>query len=146
MPHLTFSIKGIEYTLDVLIGVDGKTMAGLQAAGQPIPAPVRARGQIDTGTDVTAVAPQVLQQLGLVPVGSASTQTAGGPVSVNVFEVSLTVSGPGGAAGPMLVRPNLLVTELATPLPNIDVLIGLDILSECLVVLDGPGRQFTLAF
>jgi hypothetical protein len=31
-------------------------------------------------------------------------------------------------------------------LPNVDVLIGMDVLADCLLVLDGPGKQFILAF
>ena len=46
----------------------------------------------------------------------------------------------------MFVRPTLLVSELANPLPNVDVLIGMDILSECVTLIDGPARQFTLSF
>ncbi len=46
----------------------------------------------------------------------------------------------------MLVRPTLVVTELATPLPMIDALIGRDVLAECLFLLDGPRNDFLLAF
>jgi hypothetical protein len=67
-------------------------------------------------------------------------------VKVNLFEVGLTISGQAGKAGPMLVRDQLIVMELTQALPNIDVLIGRDILNDCLFILDGPGRQFTLAF
>jgi hypothetical protein len=40
----------------------------------------------------------------------------------------------------------LIVAELTQALPNIDALIGRDILNDCLFILDGPGQQFTLAF
>jgi hypothetical protein len=46
----------------------------------------------------------------------------------------------------MFVRPTLLVTELATALPDLDVLVGMDIMSTCVVLIDGPARQFTLSF
>src|SRR5438093_852397 len=72
--------------------------------------------------------------------------TASGSVNVRLFEVSLTISGPKGAAGPMFVRPTLVVTELAVLLANLDGLIGRDILAECLFLLDGPGAQFLLGF
>ncbi len=36
--------------------------------------------------------------------------------------------------------------ELTTPLPVVEVLIGLDILLGCKFLLDGPARQFSLEF
>jgi hypothetical protein len=146
MPHLTFSTSPDGPALPVRIGVDGKNMADLHATGQTIPPPLALRGLIDSGTDITCVAPWVLRQLGLVSAGSSSTQTAGGSVKVNLFDVSVTISGPAGKAGPMLVRDQLIVMELTQALPNIDALIGRDILNDCLFILDGPGKQFTLAF
>jgi hypothetical protein len=35
---------------------------------------------------------------------------------------------------------------LPTLLPDIELLIGRDVLSECLFQLDGPGSQFLLAW
>jgi hypothetical protein len=45
-----------------------------------------------------------------------------------------------------LTFTDLLVTELAAQLPDADVLIGLDVLLTCKLILDGPGRTFTLDF
>ena len=36
--------------------------------------------------------------------------------------------------------------ELIDPPPDVEVFIGLDILLDCRLLLDGPGRQFTLDF
>src|SRR5262249_17539676 len=101
---------------------------------------------VDTGCNVTAVAPSILRQLGISIVLPAVTQTAGGAMSVNLFEISLTMSGTTGAAGPMFVRPTLLVMELMNPLPDVEVLVGMDVLAECITLIDGPARQFTLSF
>lgn len=49
-------------------------------------------------------------------------------------------------AGLLVVHNQLIVTELAVALGNIDMLIGLDVLQDGLLVYDGPGKQFTLAF
>jgi hypothetical protein len=46
----------------------------------------------------------------------------------------------------MLTRDNLLVMEMPSPIPGVEVLIGLDILLDCKLLLDGPARQFTLEF
>ncbi len=132
--------------LGVMIGAEGAQIAALQRAHAPIPRPLQVRGLIDSAADLTAVAPRVLHQLGVIPAARVSTLTAAGSIHVNLFKVSLTISGPKGAAGPMLVRSTLLVSELATALPSIEALIGLDILTECLFGIDGPGEHFLLGF
>ena len=132
--------------LEVVIGPEGAQIAALQQAGTPIPKPLQVRGLIDSAADMTAVAPRVLHHLGVIPTARVSTLTAAGSIHVNLFKVSLTISGPKGGAGPMFVKSTLLVTELATALPNIEALIGLDVLAECLFLLDGPGQQFLLGF
>ncbi|HYT91618.1 MAG TPA: aspartyl protease family protein [Gemmataceae bacterium] len=146
MPHLTFPTTADGPTLEVVVSLAGHQLAALQQAGAPFPRALPLRGLIDTGTDVTAIAPRVVQQLGLISRLRASTQTAAGQVKVNLYEVSLTIAGPKVAAGPILVRPTLLVTELAVPLSNLEILVGRDVLDECLFGLDGPGGSFLLGF
>ncbi len=46
----------------------------------------------------------------------------------------------------MLTRDDLLVMELIDPPPDVEVFIGLDILLDCRLLLDGPGGYFTLDF
>jgi hypothetical protein len=60
--------------------------------------------------------------------------------------VSLSIPPPGGAGGPMLTRRDLTVMEMPGPIPGVEVLIGLDILLDCKMLLDGPARQFMLEF
>jgi hypothetical protein len=50
------------------------------------------------------------------------------------------------AGSPWLTCSDMLVTELATLLPDTDILIGLDVVLTCKLVVDGPGRSFTLEF
>ncbi len=146
MAQLVFPLSPDGPTLEVVIGLPGASLAALQSSGQAMPLPVRARALLDTGCDVTAVAPWVHLQQNLPLYGRAGTQTAGGSVKVNVYQVSLSISGSAGAAGPMFVRPTLLVTELAHVPPDLDVLVGLDILFEIVTLIDGPGRQFSVTF
>src|SRR5262245_30931850 len=49
----------------VLVGVDGQQTIDLLAAGQPVPPPLLARGLLDTGSDVAAVAPWILRKLAI---------------------------------------------------------------------------------
>jgi hypothetical protein len=126
--------------------MNGRESAALLSAGQPIPTPVGVRALLDTGTDVTCVAPRVFNQLRLTSMGSVSTQTVCSSINADLFEVSLSIPAPPGKAGPMLVREQLVVMELINAPQNCEALIGMDILAECLLILDGPGRQFTIGF
>ena len=146
MAHLTFPVTGAGLAVPVLIGLCGREMAALQAAGTPIPAPVRAQGLLDTGSAASAIAPWVAQQLRLSQVTKGTTQTAAGVVSVRLFEVSISIVDPSQPGVPMLVESDLIVSELTATLLDADVLVGLDVLLGCRLLLDGPGRQFTLDF
>jgi hypothetical protein len=65
MPKLEFPVLSEGLLVDVLIGLDGATTTALVAAGQPVAAPIRARGEIDTGCNVTAVSAALLRRLGV---------------------------------------------------------------------------------
>jgi hypothetical protein len=144
MPHFTFPLSADGPIVQGLVGLNDRDSTALVRAGQPIPRPVSIRALLDTACDRTAIAGRVAQQLGLVPLQPVQTQTAAGVIPVNQYQISLSVYGPSGASGPLLVWPDLLVTELAVPLLNIDVLIGLDVLRQGLFLLNGPGDQFIL--
>jgi hypothetical protein len=101
MAHLSFAVTGVGLAVPVWIGLTDQMIRALVATGKQVPAPVGARGLLDTGTDVTAVVP---------------------------------------------CHSDMLVTELAALLPDVDVLIGLDMLLTCKLLVDGPARQFTLEF
>jgi hypothetical protein len=101
---------------------------------------------IDTGTDISAVDPGILGALGLTPFDRVTTHTVGGQVSVGRYKISLSIFGPARAAGPVLLRTEWTVMELPTLLPNINALFGMDLLSECRLIVDGPARQFTMEF
>jgi hypothetical protein len=146
MAQLTFPLQQNELRLTVVVSLNQPEMAKLVAAGQPLPAPIWTTGMIDTGSDISCIAADVVQKLGISLVAQTSTRTAGGPVPVRLFRVSLSIPPAGNIPGPMLTRSNLLVMELVDPPPDVEVFIGLDILLDCRLFLDGPGRQFTLDF
>jgi len=129
-----------------MIGLNDSETIKRHAAGQPIPSPVMTRGVIDTGSDVSVVARRIVAQLGVPSAAFRTTQTVVGAVNVALVKVSLSLFGPVPLSPPMLTRENLIVMELPSPLPNIEVLIGRDVLSQCLLIDDEPGGRFTLAF
>jgi hypothetical protein len=147
MAQLTFPITRAGLAVPVWIGLTDQAMLGLLAAKEPVPRPVGAQGLLDTAANPTAVAPWILQQLAVPVATTTSTHTAAGPVIVNLYRVSLGITDPTQPPeSPWLTFSDLLVTELATVLPDADVLVGLDVLLTCKLVLEGPARKFTLEF
>jgi Aspartyl protease len=146
MPHLTLPVQPHGLAAELVVGLDGDKMTSLTLAGLPIPPPVRITGLIDTATDLTALSPQLIQRLALPVLGTVATLTASGPAHVRLYEVSLSITGPVAAAGPIYVLSKLRVTELATAIPNADCLLGMDVLGQGLFILDGPAKRFTIGF
>ena len=145
MAQIRFPVTAAGLAVPVWIGLPGQSAAPLLAAGGTITAPVQARGLLDTGTDVTVVAPWILQRLAVPLVTATSTRTVGGQVRALLYRVSLGVTDPSQPPGaPWMTASNLLVMELTTVLPDLDVLIGLDALLQHKLVIDGPAKQFWL--
>jgi len=143
MPQLTFPLAADGWCVDVRINRNNAMLAALQAAGRPLPTSIPAKGLIDTGSDVSAVAPSIIQQLALPVHSQRTTQGIGGSHPIRLFKITLFILDVGQPHLPWLSHPDLLVMELPSPLP-VEVLIGQDILLGYKVLLDGPGRQLTL--
>jgi hypothetical protein len=145
MPHLTFATTVSGLSLPVMIGVDGGRYAALLSAGLPVPPPLLVQGLLDTGSDVTILNPDLIFRLGLVCCVQKATHTTIGSATVKLYEISLSIPDTVGGKGSLLERSPLLAMESLAPFLNIDAVIGLDVLSDCLLIFDGPGKQFTLA-
>jgi hypothetical protein len=145
MPQFRFPLSPDGMELTLLIGLNEPDRKHRAQAGKPIPQPIQLRALIDSGCSRSAVTPHVFPQLELVPFIFGTTQTAGGSFQVDLYRVDMIICGPAGEPTPPLVVSDLLVSALSTTLP-FDVLIGMDVLRECLLVLDGPGQQFILGF
>lgn len=146
MPQLTFPIQADGLCFDALVGLDAPATTSRLTARQPIPAPLRVRGLIDTGSNATVVGASIIQRLGLVTQYQRTTHGITGPVPVNVCYVSLSITDLGDPTAPWLTHPLLHVMELPVPLSGIELLLGLDVLLGCKLLVDGPARQFTLEF
>ena len=146
MRKFTFAAGKNGLMVPVFVGLDGDTTAQLFAKSLPITSPVGARGNIDTGSTVTAVSPWVFQRLGIPALHLRTTQTASGPAAVRIFSVSIGIREslqPGAAA---YTASTVLVMELPKDLADEDVLIGLDVLRELNLLLEGPAKTFSLIF
>jgi hypothetical protein len=146
MPGFTFPTSPAGLTLELVIGVDGRSTVDLQAQGLPVPPPIAVPALIDTGSDVSVITPRVVAHLGLAVHGSASAQSTVGSAGVDLFQASMSIYGSTGVAGPSLVIPYLVVMQAPALPPGFEALVGMDVLAECLLLVDGPRRQFTLTF
>jgi hypothetical protein len=145
MPHTRYSRTADGMVLDVLVGLDGQRMAGLVAAGQPLPPPLLVRAQIDSGSTISCIATRVVAHFNLARFQGHTTQTIAGSSNVNLYEVSLSIPRSASLPAPLLVEDRLVVMELPHPLANVEALIGLDLLDKLLLINDGPRGDFTLA-
>lgn len=145
MPCLNIPISANGPVLDVSIGVSRPRAEALQKANEPVPDPIRVRGLIDTGASGTCIDPSIIVALKLPPTGVANISTPSTGQSThacNQYDASVH-----------LISPDLTFTIHAVPVieselsdQGIEVLIGRDILSQCLLVYNGHTRIFTLAF
>src|SRR5438552_3336208 len=138
MPRMTFPFGPDGLLVPALLGLTAADLAAAQAAGAASPALLQVRGMIDSGTTVTAVAPGVLARLN-VPRGPAvDTTTASGIVQVHLYQVSFTIYDQ--ASGATLTRCSWTVTNLLHDPDDVDVLFGLDLLREIVLLGNGPGQ------
>jgi hypothetical protein len=137
MPRLVFAVLPDGLIVDVLIGLDRATTLAQLAAGHPIGAPISARDEIDTGSNVSAA---ILQRLGVPIQYQSITQTASGALLVSVAKVSLGIRDSRNPMSPDLVGPTVSVIEMRTPLAMVEVLIGLDFLLGYALALYGVAR------
>jgi hypothetical protein len=147
MPEqLTFQITNDGLALDVQIGLPAPLLQARLTAGQPFLPALTVRALIDTGADATSVDPDVLARLGLTSSGQVQMTTASGRVLVDRYETSLTIFGLAGTAGPALVRPTWHVTGFSQSLAGIQALLGMDLIRQIVLKIDGPKQTFTLEF
>ena len=129
--------------VDVLVSPDGEHLNELLSRGQPLPYPIWGRGMIDTGTNVSTVSQTILHQLGIPKGISATSQGISGPFSSHFYVVSFSIANK-ATPGALYSPPD--VTVISSAALDIDVLIGLDLLMDCQLFIDGPARRFTLDF
>lgn len=145
MPHVTQTIQASGPILECRVGVSVDRAKALKSTSSPIPPTVLIQGLVDTGASASTIDPTVVEALGLTPTGQAMmiTPTTGAvPQPCATFDISLT-----------LVHPNLQLRLGALPVcesvlahQGFEMLIGRDVLKQCLLVYDGQDDTFTLAF
>jgi len=102
----------------------------------------------DTGATVTTIAENLAQELGLLPIGEAVVQTAGGPKNAKRYIVDISfpntqLKGYRLSVNDCILRYDAKATEL-TP-KNFGVLIGRDIMSKWNIVWNGPNSTVIIS-
>ena len=145
MAQLALPIVAGELLIDVRLNLHAPALVAFQAAQRSIPPSVQARAILDTGSNATGVSAALIQQLSLISTVPSSTHGIGGPVPVQLYRASLVVVDPAQPQIPWYVLPDLEVLELPPGTP-VDVLIGMNVLLDFRLLVDGPARQFTLEY
>ena len=143
MPHFTVMIGSDGPVIDLTISV-GRTWHQLAAPGSAVPSPTTVRALIDTGSDLSVVHPQILQQLTARATGSVRIRRPGagsGFRLASLSDVQLSIGGVGLGA-PWISTP---VIGAAPSTPTVLALIGRDVLGHCTLFYNGPRGELTLS-
>ena len=135
--------------MSAYIGVSEGRRTALTSAGMAIPNETPVQALIDTGASATCVDPSVLQALNLTPTGSTmikTPSTGNQPVPFDQYDVSLGVPPASAQQLPLYIRVlPVICTELLIS-HGFHVLVGRDVLSECLLIYNGAANWFTLSY
>lgn len=133
--------------LPVQIEVPLALAAQLQQAGQAPPPPASGFALLDTGASVSAVDAAIMQQLNVQPVGVVTVGTAGGPQQQALFPARFTFPGSNipGINFNRLLGSNLQNQQIPGHGPIV-ALLGRDLMTRFIVIYNGPGGCFSIAF
>ncbi len=145
MPHITVKFGADGPVVNLGIAVGRSWQSRLAARGIVVPPAMTLRALIDTGSDLSVVHPQVLQQLGVQATGSIRIRrpgAAGGFRPASVYEVQLAI----GGLSPRAQWVSTRVVGVAPSTPTVFSLIGRDVLEHCTLFYNGPQFELTLSY
>jgi hypothetical protein len=145
MASLVFPIVKDELLVDVRVNLHAPALVALQAAHQTAPQSLVAKALIDNGSNVTCVSSAIIQHFSPKRHAQSTSQGIAGPISVDLYHVSLSIFDNTQLQLPWFTHPDLLVMELPSGLA-VDVLIGMDVLFGCRMLVDGPSRLLMIDF
>lgn len=153
--HLGLTVAG-GVRVRVRVALDQPSIDQRRQAGLAIPQTVDVDALLDPGAQRSCLDPAVVARVGLplyaltlsaAPGTGQPTAAALGGAGVNTSHTAgLTILHPTGGTGQHLVVPRLIVQALPLRPLGYDALIGRDILSQCVLVSDGPAGAATLAY
>jgi hypothetical protein len=105
----------------------------------PLPLPITTKALWDTGATRSVLAPAIVTQLGLAPVGRTNVQHVGGTSVSQTYLVNLHLPNNVGVAG-------LMVTEFHQLVSGFGVLVGMDVISQGDFALTHVGGKSCMSF
>jgi hypothetical protein len=134
---LTTKWNGSANTLGALVGVSVPFIPSAASAPQ-IKADIKTYNAVwDTGATHSVITSKIVQDLNLQPIGITIVHTANGPTHQKQYMVNYYLPNK-------VMIPMLRVTE--APLYGIDILIGMDIISQGDFVVTNYQKKTTLTF
>ena len=103
---------------------------------------------IDTGATHTTINPRIVRDLKIKPVGAGTSLVVGAtiPTVESTFRLGIEVETLAGHTGMKLALISDALVFGDIELGNIDCLLGMDILADTTLFINGPAQSFTLAF
>jgi hypothetical protein len=144
MPHYTVVIGSDGPVIDLAVAPGLSWHRRLASQGVVAPLPMTVRALIDTGSDISAVHPHVLQQFGVDETDSTRVRrpgVEGGFRVASLFDVRLSIGGL--RLGALWVSTQVIGVEPSTP--AVLALIGRDVLELCTLFYNGPRGELTLS-
>jgi len=149
MPHFTLQISEQGATMSALIGVSEGRKNALTALDQPIPELVRGIALLDTGASATCIDPSILQKLRLTPTGQVMIRTPStgiNPVLFDQYDVSIYVPPASQDQIPLYMGTLPVVCTELLASQGFHILVGRDILAQCVFIYNGSMNWFTLSY
>jgi predicted aspartyl protease len=148
MPHFTLNLDVSGPVVNAGVSVSAGRRQALEAANEPIPAPLYIRALIDTGASFTSIDPAVLAGLTLTPTGTieiVTPSTGENTHTADTYDVDFTIHAsmeeiPLSISNLRIASCDLFLRQ------GIHALIGRDILSRCMFHYNGEAGFFSLAF
>lgn len=145
---IDFGANGFKSLVCAQIELTPQQASEKEAAGDPLPVPLPFPWQclIDTGAQRTHVKMDVVKRLQMEPIGATGVRDFDGNVlpDAPVYRVNFRFTNPPDeppASGPWY--PVDVVAGAAPKIPH-DVVLGMDILTRCTMVFDGPAMGFSI--
>lgn len=145
MPHLTLPNTPLGPIIPVGVWFSESARASAETASS---VKMRiAQALIDTGASCSVVDPSLIEPLGIKPVSVSKAHTPstdGKPISIPVYDVSIYLVDNEKTSKVWERSFPVMCANLRAQ--GIDMLLGRDVLAECLLIYDGRFGSCTIAF
>jgi len=131
------AIQRVMLRVPVVVGMHEAAVIACTKSGQTPPSPLSGIGLIDTGATFTSIDESAAASLGLQPTGTRKIGAADGPVEKPQFAFKLEIRGL-----------NMETTDgIGCNLKGqgLIALIGMDLLSHGVLIVNGPDGSFSFA-